>query len=156
MTLHQNIHLSTRKGYIYTSNSLHAIRCDVCSSFASEGLQGFWFRYHGFCFVLWVFIIFSWSVWFLIILSWVFMVLVGFNCFFIGLWFVFHGVSWCFMVFLISFCRFPDVSEIRKNYIFLAPLVVLWLCQIVGLIEGYVKFPSLRIITPQVVQWNFN
>ena len=31
-------------------------------------------------------------------------------------------------------------------------MVVLWLCQIVGLIDGYVKFPSLRIITPQVVQ----
>ena len=85
------------------------------------------------------------------------MVLVGFLLFFH--WFV-VCFSWCFMifflVFLIIFCRFPDVSEIKKNYILLAPLVVLLLCQIVGLIEGYVKFPSLRIITPQVVQGIFN
>lgn len=92
------------KTYTYQQEkdiSTHLIACMqsvvmMCSSFASEGLQGFWFRYHGFCFVLWVFIIFSWSVWFLIILSWVFMVLVGFYCFFH--WFV-VCFSWCFMMF---------------------------------------------------------
>ena len=88
----------------------------VCPSFASEGLQGFRLIFHGFCFVLWVVMIFSWSVWALMIFSWVYMVFVGFYCFFH--WFV-VCFSWCFMMFhgfSISFSRIPYVSEIRKKY----------------------------------------